>query len=168
MITGTAVLADGGGGQHCVIALDFPLEFAGLFPRKKYQKTRGKFVAFRGNSGKKYRIFSLLFSSETAFYPIPTNVYVSTRTSPPPARAAPPGPPPPGPPHPAASTRPAPARPASSATCNRIFSSVPNFSLMLLDFSLVQEQDFSLVPELTYCVDATLPRRAEQCALACC
>ena len=144
----------GGGGQHCVIALDFPLEFAGFFPRKKSQKTRGKIGALRENSGKKYRIFPLLFSSETASYPIPTNVNVSTRTSPPP----------PAHPHPAhptlpASTRPAPARPGRSATCNRIFPSVPNLSLVLLDFSLVQEQDFSLVPELTYCVDAaTLPQ----------
>ena len=90
----------GGGGQHCVIALDFPLEFAGFFPRKKSQKTRGKIGALRENSGKKYRIFPLLFSSETASYPIPTNVNVSTRTSPPrrptPTRPTPPCPPPPG------------------------------------------------------------------------
>ena len=99
-------------------------------------------------------------------------------------------PPPPGLPYPAcphparphlaqptrpASTRPAPAR---CATCDRIFPSVPNFSRVQPIFSLVLQdfpqvlQDFSLVPEpdfsLTYCVDATLQRRAERCAPASC
>ena len=61
---------------------------------------------------------------------------------------------------------------------------VPDFSLVVLDFkffpgvqdfsraiqvsSLVQEQDFFLVPELTYssCVDETLQRLSERYALA--
>ena len=169
-----------------VIAPDFSLEFAGFFPREKSRKTREKSGALRENSGKKYRIFPSLFTSETAFYPIPTNVfmYEHARHPPPglyrpahphpahphPARPHPARPPPPGPP---ASTRPRspgplqPA-PARSATCDRICPSVPNFSRVLPDFFLVPEPDFSLVPELTYCVDATLTRRAERCALASC
>ena len=35
-----------------VIAQDFPLEFAGFFPREKSRKTREKSAAFRENSGK--------------------------------------------------------------------------------------------------------------------
>ena len=119
-----------------VIAPDFPLEFTGFFPRKKSRKTRGKSGAFRGNSGKKYRIFSSLFSSETAFYPIPTNVfmYEHARHPPPglyrpahphPARPHPARPPPPGPP---ASTRPASTRPAP-ARSGPLRHLRPNFSL---------------------------------------
>ena len=90
-------------------------------------------------------------------------------------------PPPPGMPRPArptrpASTRPAPARSGPLHHLLPIFPSVPNFSLVLQDFSrvlpdfsrvlpdfsLLQEPGFPLVAVLTYCVDATLPRRAER------
>ena len=89
--------------------------------------------------------------------PTPTRPAPTRPARPHPARQPPPCPRPPCP------LQPAPAR---SATCDRIFPSVPNFSRVLQDFSLVPEPDFSLVPELTYCVDATLTRRAERCALA--
>ena len=112
-----------------MIAPDFSLEFAGFFPLEKSRKTREKSGAFRENSGKKYRIFpsGSLFSSETTFYPIRTNVFMYQYARPPPpglprqahphqahphpAHSPPPGPPPPGPPAPTlpASTRPAPA-----------------------------------------------------------
>ena len=50
-----------------VIAPDFPLEFAGFFPGEKSGKTREISYTFREKSGKKYRIFPSVFSSETAF-----------------------------------------------------------------------------------------------------
>ena len=92
-----------------VIAPDFPLEFAGFFPREKSRKTRKNSGAFRENSGKKYRIFPSLFSSETAFYPIPTNVLMYQHARPPP-----PGMPRPARPHPARlhPVRSSPLRPA--------------------------------------------------------
>ena len=67
-----------------VIAPDFPLEFARFFPREKSRKTRENSGAFRENPGKKYRIFPSLFSSETAFYPIPTYVFMYEHARPPP------------------------------------------------------------------------------------
>ena len=115
-----------------VIAPDFPLEFAGFFPREKSRKTRKNSGAFRENSGKKYRIFPSLFSSETAFYPIPTNVLMYQHARPPP-----PGMPRPARPTRPASTRPAPARSGPLHHLLPIFPSVPNFSLVLQDFSRV-------------------------------
>ena len=101
-----------------VIALDFPLEFAGFFPREKSQKTREKSGAFRENSGKKSRFsprysapkrHSILFLQTFLCInthvpprqgfparPTPTRPAPTRPVRPHPARPPPPGPPPPG------------------------------------------------------------------------
>ena len=110
----------------------FSLHFAWFNPQVKSRISRRKSCTSLKKSGKKYLISPSVFRSEMTFYPIPSNVFMYQH-----ARLPPPGLPPPGqpckPPPSLPTIRPAQAR---SATCNRNFSSVPNFSSEQLDFSL--------------------------------
>ena len=122
--------------RRWVMAPDFPLEFAGFFPRKKSRKTREKFGAFRGKCGKKNTGFFLAIQLRNCVLSYSYECfYVLTHTSPPPGLLRPAHPTRPTPTR-RAPTWPAPTRPAHPhparlhpARSSPLRHLQPNFSL---------------------------------------
>ena len=72
----------------------YQFDFAGFFPREKCT-SRENSVPPGKKSSEKHRIFPLIFSSRTTFYPIPTNNFRYEHACPPPSPGSPSSPFPP-------------------------------------------------------------------------